>query len=148
MINASEGPITAVHTTQKHDVLTKIEIGGKEYIYLKGVANTAANLAVTYDEAGVTALLAANAVGPVAIAQAATVASTWGWYQVKGPTTVVSNDDVADNGNVYATATAGKVDDAVVAGDRVKNAWLRGARTGAGNVAAQINYPFVDDIAD
>jgi hypothetical protein len=52
---------------------------------------------------------------------------------------------VADNGNVYATATAGKVDDTIVAGDRVKNAAFRAAGTGATTVLTQVWYPFMDD---
>lgn len=149
MITAMPSSITSVDDSPLVPVGTLACPDGKNtYIYLKGVANTVASMAVTFDEAGVTALLAANAVGPVAIAQAAVVANKYGWYLRDGSGTVLSNDDVADNGNVYATATAGKVDDAVVAGDRVKGAWLRGARTGAGSVAIQVNYPFVDDIAD
>jgi len=46
---------------------------------------------------------------------------------------------------VYATATGGKVDDAVVAGDRIKNALFRAAGTGATTVLAQVWYPFMDD---
>jgi hypothetical protein len=122
---------------------------GNEYIYLKGVASTVAGAVVLYDEVGVTALITANAIGMCAIAQAATVASTFGWYLIAGSCQVITAGDVADNGEMYITATAGAVDDAVVAGDRIKGgALFRGARTGAGLVTCQFNRPFVDNIAD
>jgi hypothetical protein len=52
-----------------------------------------------------------------------------------------------DNANVYATATAGSVDDSIVAGDRVKNA--KGASAigtpSAGLAEFEIHYPVMDD---
>lgn len=97
--------------------------GSGEFIYLKGVANTAIGSWVTYnlDDCGTT-LLAANAIGPVAIAMSANVANQYGWYQIQGKAIGLCLAGFLDNANVYATATAGSVDDAVVAGDRVKNA--------------------------
>lgn len=117
---------------------------GNEYIYLQGVASTAAGSWVTYDEAGVTTLLAANAIGPVAIAQAATVASTYGWYLIFGYCSAKVAASFADNGNLYATATAGTADDAIVAGDRVKNAIGRSAES-SGAATVQVWYPEMDD---
>jgi len=121
-------------------------LGGGEFIFLKGVASTAIGSWVTYDmDDGGTVLLAANAIGPVAIATAATVANTGGWYQISGKASGLALASFADNANVYATATAGSVDDAVVAGDRVKNA--KGASTivGAGLAEFEIARPFMDD---
>jgi hypothetical protein len=118
-----------------------------EYIYLKGVASTVVGSAVTYSPDDFsTALLVPNAIGPVAIATAATVANRFGWYQISGKAVVDSNT-VSDNGNVYATATPGEVDDAVVAGDRVKNATFASANgtPSAGLAEIEIARPFVDD---
>jgi hypothetical protein len=105
--------------------------GAGEFIYLKGVASTATGSFVTYNaDDGSTALLAADAIGPVAVAMGATVASTWGWYQISGK-------------------AVGKalVDDAVVAGDRVKRA--KGASAvgtpSAGLAEFEIDRPFADD---
>ena len=119
--------------------------GAGEFIYLKGVASTAVSSWVTYNmDDGSTVLLAANAIGPVAIAMGATVASTWGWYQIGGKARGLALTGFADNANVYATATAGSVDDAVVAGDRVKRA--KGASAVAGGVADfEVDRPFMDD---
>lgn len=121
--------------------------GAGEFIYLKGVANTEAGSWVTYElDDGGTVLLAANAIGPVAIAMSANVANQYGWYQIQGKA-VGKALTVADNGNVYATATAGSVDDAVVAGDRVKNAKFASANgtPAAGLAEVEIARPFMDD---
>src|SRR6478752_3435722 len=59
--------------------------GGGEFIYLKGAASTVLGSWVTYNADDYsTTLLAANAIGPVAVAMGATVASTSGWYQIQG----------------------------------------------------------------
>lgn len=110
---------------------TIIEAEGATYgpcklIYLKGVASTLQYSWVSYtlDDYS-TALLAASAVGPVAISLSANVADQYGWYGVYGKFPGRALTGFADNGLVYATATAGSVDDAVVSGDLVVNA--RGA---------------------
>ena len=122
--------------------------GAGEFIYLKGVASTGVGSWVTYNlDDGSTALLAANAIGPVAVAMGASIASTWGWYQISGKAVGKALASFADNANVYATATAGSVDDAVVSGDRVKNA--KGASAvgtpSAGLAEFEIARPFADD---
>jgi len=143
-------------TTQEHQLglcckavdMASTDYGVGEFIYLKGVASTSVGEWVTYNEDDYsTALLAANAIGSVAVAMAATVASEYGWYQIKGKAVGLVAAGFADNGNVYATATAGTVDDAIVAGDRVKNA--KGASAvgtpSAGLAEMEINYPSMDD---
>ena len=122
--------------------------GAGEFIYLQGVASTAVGSWVTYNlDDGLTALLAANAIGPVAVAMGATVASTYGWYQISGKAVGKALASFADNANVYATATAGSIDDAVVAGDRVKLA--KGASAvdtpSTGLAEFEISRPFMDD---
>lgn len=124
--------------------------GAGEFIYLKGVASTAIGSWVTYSmDDGSTALLAANAIGPVAVAMAATVASTWGWYQISGKAVGKALASYADNGLVFATATAGSVDDAVVDGDMVHLA--KGASAidtpSSGFAEFEISRPYTDDIA-
>jgi hypothetical protein len=122
--------------------------GAGEFIYLKGVADTVVGSWVTYNaDDNSTALLAANAIGPVAVAMAATVADTFGWYQISGKAIGKALAAYADNGLVYATATAGSIDDAVVAGDRVKLA--KGASAvgtpSTGLAEFEIQRPFMDD---
>lgn len=127
---------------------TDATLGYGEFVYLKGVASTVEGSWVTYYESDyTTALLAANAIGSVAVALAATVASKYGWYQVRGKAVAKFAAGFADDGLVYATATAGTADDAAVAGDRVKLA--RGASAldtpVTGQAYVELNNPYMDD---
>jgi hypothetical protein len=122
--------------------------GEGEFIYLKGVASTAVGSWVTIAEDDFsTALLAANAIGQVGVAMSANVANQYGWYQISGKAVGKALASYADNALVYATATAGSIDDAVVSGDRVKKA--KGASAvgtpSTGLAEFEINYPFMDD---
>ncbi len=122
--------------------------GSGEFIYLKGAANTVVGSWVTYNsDDNTTTLLAANAIGPVAVAMSANVANQSGWYQIQGKAIGLALTGFLDDANVYATATAGSVDDAVVAGDRVKNA--KGASAvgtpSAGLAEFEIARPWMDD---
>lgn len=122
--------------------------GAGEFIFLKGVASTALGTWVLYNPDDYsTSRLAANDIGSVAVAMGACVATYAGWYQIKGKAVGKVLAGFADNGNVYATATAGSVDDAVVAGDRVKNA--KGASAidtpSTGLAEFEIDRPFMDD---
>lgn len=139
------GNTDQVDTTQLHRVGMRMrDRDGYEYIYLVGVASTAANTVVTYTTAGATALLTANAVGDVAVAMAATVASTWGWYMIKGFTSAKC-DTVAANKACFIDATDGRIDDAVVTGDLVVGMYTRSTDTS--NVCTvQLNYPLVTDV--
>lgn len=122
--------------------------GAGEFIYLKGVASTTVGTWVTYNaDDYTTTRLAANAIGQVAVAMAATVANTFGWYQISGKAVGLAAALYADNALVYATATAGTVDDAVVAGDRVKLAIGASAvgTPSAGLAEFEIARPFMDD---
>ena len=143
-----ESDTTTVDSTAQHPLGTRaFDTDGNEYIYLEGVISTTAALGVTYDEEYATALSAAGAVGPVAIAMAATVADKYGWYCVRGTCTGTSNNDTADNKALYLTAGAGKFDDADVAGDAIVGLWSRSAATGSVAMTLQLDYPKVHDIA-
>jgi hypothetical protein len=82
----------SIDTVQKHPVgyigtFKDPNYGTAKFIYLLGVANTVAGDAVSYNGAtGATTRAAAGNGIPwtIAFATAATVASTWGWYQVTG----------------------------------------------------------------
>lgn len=150
-------PISDVSTTQNHPLGTIVKAvdrgansnGEGEFIYLKGVTSGARKKWVTYNlDDGSTTLLAANAIGPVGIMMADLDAATdFGWVQISGKAVGLALAAFADNGNVYATATAGSVDDAIVAGDRVKGAVGASAldtpETGAAEF--EISRPFMDD---
>lgn len=122
--------------------------GAGEFIYLKGAASVADGEWVTYnlDDWTVTRL-AANAIGPVAVARGAYVANKFGWYQISGKGYGKVLAGFVDNANVYATATAGSVDDAVVAGDRVKGVVGASAinTPTTGMAEMELARPFMDD---
>jgi hypothetical protein len=94
-----------------------------------------------------TTLLAANAIGPVAVAMSINVASQFGWYQIGGKAIGKALTGFVDNANVYGTGTAGSGDDAIVAGDRVQGA--KGASAvdtpSTGLAEFEIHRPFVND---
>jgi len=146
-------PIADTETTQKHElgkiVQAKSETyGSGEFIYLKGLNGTVRGSVVVYNADDFsTTLLAPSPIGPVAVAMGACVTGEFGWYQIQGKAVALVAALFADNGNVYATSTAGTVDDEIVAGDRVKNA--KGASAigtpAAGLAELEIARPFVDD---
>jgi hypothetical protein len=145
--------IAETSTTQNHPLGTRVQAvdstyGAGEFIYLSGAASTGIGEWVTFNQDdNSTTLLAANAIGPVAVSMSANVANQFGWYQIYGKAVGKALTGFADNANVYATATAGSVDDAVVAGDRVKSA--KGASAvgtpSAGLAEFEIQYPLMDD---
>jgi hypothetical protein len=147
---ASVGALTDVDSTARNPVGTVVDgvddFGMKaEFIYLKGIGSTIVGSVVTYDEAGVTTLIVANGIGPVAIAMAVTVADTWGWYCIRGTVKadVVANS--ADNTTVGRETTNGKIGDGRSAGDEIANAVQREATTTAALAYVQIMYPYVDN---
>lgn len=91
--------------------------GFGEFIYLKGVGSTVRGSSVLIKDDFTTSLSAARDKGAIAVALAATVANTWGWYQIKG-TGVVACQTVAANAPCFLAAS-GTIDDAVVAGDQI-----------------------------
>lgn len=146
-------PIAVTDTTQRHPLGTRVKANDPtynsgEFIYLKGVASTAIGSWVKFNaDDGTTSLLAANDIGPVAVAMSANVADQYGWYQIYGKAVGKALTGYVDNALVYATSTAGSIDDAVVAGDRVKNA-LGASAVGTpstGLAEFEIQYPFMDD---
>lgn len=127
-------------------LMETVDIQGNLYVFLKGVASGALGSWVTYDELGTSTLLAANAIGPVAILMSAASATTLGsWALIRGSGLGLTSAAVADNADVYATATAGAVDDTVVSGDRVKNAKCRATIGSATTGLFQLWMPFMDD---
>lgn len=146
-------PIADTSTTQQHPLGTVVRAvdatyGAGEFIYLKGVASTALGSWVTiHEDDNTTTLLAANDIGQVAVAMSANVASQYGWYQIRGKAIGKALTGYLDNALVFATATAGSIDDAVVAGDRVKKAIGASAvgTPSAGLAEFEIDRPFMDD---
>jgi len=103
------------------DISEATAYGTGEFIYLKGVVSTVVGSVVTYNEAHQTARIVSSAVGPVAVAMSINVAANWGWYQRVG-IAYMEADAVATDKQLYIDGTAGRVDDAIVAGDMIMGA--------------------------
>lgn len=132
----------AVHSTKRFKLGTTRIVNGNEFIYLQGVASTAVGSWVTFTSAGVTTLLVAAGKGRVGVAMAATVASTFGWYQIRGLASGLALASFASGAKVWATATPGSVDDADVATDLIAGAIGRSTIVGAGLAVFDLSYPF------
>lgn len=141
--------IATTSTVQNHELGTRAiafdaTYGQGEFIYLQGVAATAVGDTVIYDEkANTTIRTVAGSRGPVAVAMSANVAAQFGWYQVFGSAVVNALAGFLTGANCYATATAGSIDDAVVAGDKIdgmRSKTALGTPT-AGTAVCQIGYP-------
>lgn len=120
-------PIGNFDTVQKHPLGLQLDavdpvFGGGRFIYLKGVASTVVGSVVTWDVAGATpgyqtvlAAATANAGQQLAVATAASVAGTFGWYQIAGVALVATNGTqivsskgwLAGSGAITSTATTG-----------------------------------------
>ncbi len=95
--------------------------GTGEFIYLKGLDNTAVGSCVTYNlDDWSTTLAVANAIGPVAFAMSANATGYYGWYQIQGKAVGKVLSGFADNANCYLTSTDGSIDDTDVAGDYIR----------------------------
>jgi hypothetical protein len=148
-------PISEASSTQNHplgmEVTAKdITYGEGRFKYLKGVASTAPGDVVTYESDSGTTVRAvaagATSNGPAAVAMSAADATTkYGWYQVEG-SGPVNTETVADNGVLYLTATAGKLDDVASAGELVDGIRAKAA-TSSGFTTCQINRPNITGLA-
>jgi hypothetical protein len=142
-------PIATTETVQKHELGTRVLAwdplyGTGEFVYALGVASTiVGSVAAIDDKAGTTTLTVAATRGPVGVAMSANVAAQYGWYQIRGAAVLSCNAAVAAQARVYSTATAGKVDDAVVAGSAIDGAVFKTADgTPSANLAvAEIAFP-------
>lgn len=136
----------SVDDSALNPVLTEaVDVNGKRYIYLAGVASCIAGSWVAYDEAGVTAGLdtdvATSIVSNVAVAQAAVVAGKYGWFGIDGVFSAGVLVSFADNAKVFATSTVFMVDDTSVAGSQIVAAVGRGAEA-SGLALIEIHRPF------
>ncbi len=119
--------LTLVETTRSEDVGTvRSDEFGNKYIYLQGIASVALGSVVTYKITSLTActmvLATTGSKGHIAVAMAAVVASSYGWFQIEGWTEevlAISGGDAAVGGRVFLTGTAGQIDDVVTEGDEI-----------------------------
>jgi hypothetical protein len=138
-----------IHTTQRNVLGTRARDSdnGNEYIYLVGVANTAAGDWVNFNSTAYqTIRLVKNAVGRVAIATAAVLATQYGWYLIKGFYTGALTDGAVLAAGAVFGVSAGAVSGSSSAGDLVNGANALAVDVGTlANV--HISHPYVSDTA-
>ncbi len=142
-----ERSLTAKFTVGQEMRFKDPDYGAGVFVYMKGVASCVPKDWVTLNmDDGTVTRLAANAIGPVAVAMASITASYYGWFQRVGKALGRCLTLFADNGRVYITGTTGAVDDTSVAGDVVWNAKGASLTTvDSGYAEFEIDRPFVAD---
>ncbi len=144
---STQGLLTDIDTVQRNTVGTiSRDDAGNEYIYLQGVASCVKGSWVNYDELFTTILLTTGlgGVGPVAVALGANIlTTTFSWWVIRHAFVFGLNvsDTMADDSPVYATGTAGSVDDDTAAGETVYGVWNRTLGTTTSS-NYQIMHPF------
>jgi hypothetical protein len=132
---------------------TFVDKYGRVYIYAQGVANTAVGSWVKLylsSDLLVTELLdetAAALGGMVGVAMAATVANKFGWYQIFGTAEASFLVSCATNVTLFATTTAGSLDDAGTT--RIHGVWLEDTEPGTAtaNLTCFLSYPHCNKVA-
>jgi hypothetical protein len=115
-----------------------------EFIFLKGVGSTVVGSWVLISYADhTTTLLADGDIGPVGIAMALTVASTYGWYQTRGKGAGLLVASVGDNAGLYTNATAGSAGATGTGLSEIQTARAAAASGSGGVTAVEIDQPRV-----
>lgn len=117
------------------------------YAYLEGAASTVANDFVTYSPAGVATRIVTTATGPVAIASAAIVNATYGWFGIIGSFTGTAESSCLSNVPIYPLS-AGRVDDAIVQNKAILNCVATTAAAAGATATFTINRPWVGDMGN
>lgn len=141
------GSLTDVDTTKKYRLGTKMrDEKGNLYIYLEGVASTAAgDWVVYYDDDYTTARMTKAEVDklyPVAVAMAATVANKYGWYLIQGTGEARVLASCAEEVPLYTSATAGSADDDSTSQTKINRTVSHDTDSGSGGlVTVHIDFP-------
>lgn len=150
---AGIGDMSVIGTTELVPVGTRVKArdmgttayGECELIYLKGGTSVAARSVVTINDDFTTTLIAARAKGAVAVSLGAVDATTkYGWFVVLGKAAAAS-DTVTTGTPLYIDGTAGRVDDAAVAGDQIIGMWAASGDDTNTIVVNMLTYPAVAD---
>lgn len=145
---ATVGLLTDVDTAKRNALGTVCrDEAGNQYIYLQGIGSTVIGSAASYGLAAgpyVTALTVTGVRGPIAIALAAVLASQFGWYQIGGLASALFNGAAVTGAMVFSAST-GKVDDAVVSGDRIDGCIVAATVSGAGLGSVWLQNPAMNN---
>ena len=116
-------------------------------VYLEGAASTVANDFCTYSPAGVATRIVTTATGPVAVASAAIVNATYGWFWIIGSVTGTCESSCLSNVPIYPLS-AGRVDDAIVQNKAILNCVATTAAVAGATATFTINRPWVGDMGN
>ena len=144
-------PIDQVDSTAQFTPGTRADTtDDNEYIYLPGTTSVAQydfvniRTASALSYGSVTRMVYTNA-GPVAIAQAAITANSFGWFLIKGVGWGLAGEVAANGSILYASGTTGYVGTTVAANYGIYGALCVGAGqcvlTAAGTCKVLLNYP-------
>jgi len=150
--------IDVTSTTQSVPLGTRVRAvdanyGEGEFVYLKGVASTAAGDFVVYDTKAATTTRAkagTTKTGNVAVAMSANVASQYGWYQVWGEAVcnTASAGTGAANANLVQTSTDGQASVGATGANIISGATCKTAQDtpSSGFTQVQLCYPFLSGL--
>ncbi len=136
---------TAFHPLGTQRKVYDSTYGEGQAVYVKANGTFSANDLVKFDTKNLAATVvdsdvAASIRGPVGVALATCgTTSTFGWLLIEG-TNPITSGTVAANAAIFATSTAGTVDDAVVSGNKVDGVVSLQASSGGTTVCA-LSYP-------
>lgn len=143
---AAGGP-TDVHATKQNELGAVREFNDGWYIYLQGCALVAADDWVVFDTAYLCTRMVATSAGPAAIAKAAVVANTYGWFLYIGSGTAYVLSAAVSAATLYANANAGSASTTLVKNKAIGNCVTRTV-SASNNATVQINRPWVGDSSD
>ena len=138
-ISGSHQGIHDFSTTKNYALGTRVRaidpvLGESEFIYATGVASTAVGNLIQLNGDYTTTRAAGGTIkGLCGVAMSASVASTYGWYCIKGSCLVLIAADVTGDVPGYATATAGVWADDIVAGSHIIGSQLLNGTDAAGS---------------
>jgi hypothetical protein len=147
-VSPAAGVTGEVHATKQNELgIVRQFSDGFSYIYLQGIGSTVAGDWVAFDPSTfVTSRLATTSRGSVAVATAAVVASTYGWFGYIGSFSANCLSACASNLPIYPSGTAASATSVLTKNAQIQNAVARGApvtTTGGGAQAVSINRPWV-----
>ncbi len=140
------GATGEVHSTKLNDLgAVRMFSDGYEYVYLQGIGSTVAGDLVVYDRGTwTTARLTTSLKGGVAVATAATIASTYGWYGYLGSFSVNNLSATATNVALYPSGTTAVGTSVITKNLQIQGVIARGTpptTTGGGAQTCQFMSP-------
>lgn len=147
----SSGVPGEIHTTKQNQLgAERVFSDGTNlftYIYLEGAASTVSGDFVTYSAAGVATRIVTTSTGPVAVASAAIINATYGWFGIIGAFSGTVESSCLSNVPLYPLS-AGRVDDAIVQNKAIMGAVATTTSSASAVATVLLNRPWVGDMGN